>query len=436
MFCVNALRPTEGRPSFVAGGADGRVRVIEVRVASSGSSSSSDPSEGGGGEGGGEGSGGEGSDGGYGKWLRSKVAPFLASSTDSYAKGLGSEGALPNGCELHPVHTFDAHDGGMLGMACEDKGERSPLGPMLVTCAFSGHAALWRLNSRELDRLQELPARRLKALLRARGVPIEGLFEKSDFIRLIKRFGALPVATKVADFEPHGGTVVSSSFFTHTEAGECCGVAATSSHDGRVKIFRLDEALERERAKLEGSSAGSQGGGGGGGGGGGERGFAPLVPHRIIDAHPGAGCDIAVLERSNVGGGSGAPGTGSSSSSSYPALCSVLTGGKDGYVRSWDFETGKCTFESHLGGVWVWCLRSRGALEGGLEEGPPGGGGAYANGACFLSGCTAGIVRLFDRRVGARAVQAVSVEEGPLASDYVAGGMHLGEGRAIAGLSL
>jgi hypothetical protein len=87
----------------------------------------------------------------------------------------------------------------MLGMSCEDTsppyGPAAARGPTLITCAFSGHSTLWRVNTREVERLHELPARRLKGLLRARGIPIEGLREKEEFVRLIARANALPVAS-------------------------------------------------------------------------------------------------------------------------------------------------------------------------------------------------------------------------------------------------
>ena len=188
-----------------------------------------------------------------------------------------------------------------------------------------------------------------------------------------------------------------------------------------MKVFKLDEALEREACRHEEGAASPR---------------APiptLLPERVLQAHPGAGCDIAVLERSGSGAG------GSSSS-----LRSVLTGGKDGYVRLWDLETGQKSWEAFLGDVWVWCLKSKGVLEGGYEGGSSsssaeggGYGGALGHEQCFLSGCTAGVVRLFDRRVGG-CVQAVSAEDGPLDKGYThsQGGHTLGEAKAIAGISL
>ena len=408
IFCINALQRTAGGPpSFLSGGADGVVRVMQVRA----------------GQGSSGGSGGDAAAATFRGWYLERAGPSLAASASLCAAGRegegGDGGAFPHGARLHEAHSFQAHDGGMLGMSLEDATPAhappaAAAAPTLITCAFSGHASLWRVNHRELARLRELPARRLRGLLRARGIPTEGLNEKAEYVALIERFGALPVASRLAELQRHGGTVVSAS---HTTRGAGGGVAITSSHDGDIKVYSLGEALEREAARLEG--------GGGGGGGAAAAAVPALTPTRIIPAHPGSGCDCAVLERSGGGGG---------------ALAGMLSGGKDGAVRAWDLETGAQTWQAALGDVWVWCLRSAGALEGGLEAGEVAGGEgacAYAHPAVFLSGCTAGIVRLYDRRARA-CVQAVSVEDGPLHSSYVhgQGGMHLGEGRAIAGLSL
>ncbi len=95
---------------------------------------------------------------------------------------------------------------------------------------------------------------------------------------------------------------------------------------------------------------------------------------------------------------------------------------------------------------WVWCLRSPSGAEGAGLRAPPGcswplavepGGGVFSHPSMLLAGCTAGFVRLLDRRLPDTAVGCVSTGGEVKPANY----RHFSEDaspeeRAVAGLEL
>jgi len=350
VFCVNALRsankaappreggraarddaPNDDAPQLLCAGADGVVRLLRVapraaplpeseatlRAEAARESACSAPGR--------AGAWAVWAGGSYARAVREGAdAARAASAREATARAsfqaLRPARSAPHGAHVALAHAWDAHDGGILGMSVADGAEEELRGATAVTCAFSGEATLWRVNSRELDRLAQLPVKRLKALLAAKGLPWADLREKAEFCARIRASNALPAATRLAKLEGHHGTAVSCSHDAR--------LAVTSGHDGMVKIYRLDGAFARE-AEREGAAAGGgdgsgAGGSGGGGGGGGSAAAMVVRPSRAIDAHPGgplnqSGADCVLLE---------------------PALGTVASGGKDGVVQVWDIETG------------------------------------------------------------------------------------------------
>lgn len=385
VFCVNALRsvnravppagrayrddaPNDDNPTLLAAGADGVVRLLRVqarpgallaeeagaRAAAAHDSACGAPDRA----------------GAWAAWVggsfRAAVREGAGAARDAAAREAAARASFqatrpvhraPHGAHAALLHAWDAHDGGILGLSVCDSAVEEAVGATALTCAFSGEAALWRVNAREIERLPTLPVKRLKALLSARGLPWSDLREKAEFVARVRASNALPAATKIAQLEGHAGTAVSSSHDAR--------LAATSGHDGLVKIYRLEAAFEREAER-------NAGGGGGSGAG------AVLRPARTIEAHPAgpmnhSGADCVLLE---------------------PSLGSVASGGKDGLVRTWDLETGACTAKWDTGMNWVWCVRSPAGAEGAGLRAPPGGawpfsadpgGGVFAHPSLLLA---------------------------------------------------
>lgn len=90
---------------------------------------------------------------------------------------------------------------------------------------------LWQLNCAERENLATLPARRLKALLDARGVSYAGLTERADFVARVRATDALPPATRIRALAGHAGAVPGSA-----HAGD---VLITGGNDGTARLWRL-----------------------------------------------------------------------------------------------------------------------------------------------------------------------------------------------------
>lgn len=97
--------------------------------------------------------------------------------------------------------------------------------------SFDGGVTLWQLNCAERDRLPTLPARRLKALLDARGVPYADLTERADFVARVRATGALPPATRLRALPGHTGAVPGASHSGDT--------LITGGNDGTARLWRL-----------------------------------------------------------------------------------------------------------------------------------------------------------------------------------------------------
>ena len=111
-------------------------------------------------------------------------------------------------------------------------------GEILLICiflyyhsSFDGLLTLWQLNCSERERITKLPARRLKALLDARGVPYADLTERADFVRRVQSTGALPPATRLKAMTGHAGPVPGAS-----HSGD---VLVTGGNDGTARIWSL-----------------------------------------------------------------------------------------------------------------------------------------------------------------------------------------------------
>lgn len=385
IFCVNTVRTTsQGTPSFLAGGSDGQVSYIEF--APTGKV-------------------------GQEKEKGEEECPYDPDAGPQRFRQFSEphrNHSFVSHHQLRRVAEWRAHDGGMLGMSVDSNGGDNVTA---ITCSFSGESALWRVNAHELEHLASLPAKRLKAILKAHPKPVaqymEGMREKEEFISLINRLGAFQPATPIAHFHRQTNTVVSSSF------SFAQGLALNTCHDGSISLYDLTEAKEWEAARMEGRTSHDPG----------QRHPPTIAPIKILDAHR-HGCDIGAFE--SHGG----------------KLSTILSGGKDGTVKVWDTERGVAKMEAFLGEVWVWCVRSANTLEGGGQR--EGGGGVFSHPSLFLTGDTGGVVRLMDQREG-RCVAAVGYPNSPhfpsaLSPSYVhireegAGG-GLGE-CAIAGLAL
>lgn len=97
--------------------------------------------------------------------------------------------------------------------------------------SFTGDVSLSRVNWWELSQLHALPAKRLKAILKDRGVSFEGLTEKADFLAKVKAWDALPLLSRMVRLQGHLGTVVSCSH--HGDLG------VTGGNEGIVRVWRL-----------------------------------------------------------------------------------------------------------------------------------------------------------------------------------------------------
>ena len=413
LFCASACRGPSGLPAFLTAGGSGSVNLIvvkkheivqEKRSSSAAGAAAADNIDD-------DNDNNDTSDiddeavsgnrpiDAFSSWTRNTLWPSLAKlatntfsslSTTSIKKGIG-----PHGIDLHPAYDWHAHDAGLLGLSVDETGrDIKGAGPTVITGAFSGEASLWRLNADELHRIKELPAKRLKELLTARGVPFEDLTEKEHFVSRLIATGALPVARLLARFDTHRGTVVSVS-----HSGR---IALTSSHDGTVKMYVLNpEFYNNFVPEKRGPRPGGIGG------------LPPSQPSisasmtarreiptinstRQIEAHD-AGVDVVSLETNGR----------------------FLSGGKDGDVACFDTETGQQTFRGSCGQCWVWIVRSAASVEGlvGTWAGAPStdttskkttkavssttmtsGGGVFSHPDIFISGDTGGFVRLWDRR--------------------------------------
>lgn len=385
LFCAHALRGPTATPSVLFAGGTGTVSVVTLGPRRAGEADAAAvPDD---------------ADDKYSSFVRGRLWPSMRADA-------------PSGCVATVAYEWAAHDGeGMLGMSVDESRhavEGAP-GPTVITCSFSGESSLWRCNFSELGRLRSLPAKRLRALLTARGVSTEGIVEREDFVRRIVATNALPAATLLARFSRHGGTVVSAS-----HEG---GLAVTSSHDGTIKIYDVSDTIEEPKTPRS-----SAGGGSSSGGGAPARVATPaLQPVRTITAHEG-GVDVVSLER----GGR-----------------SLLSGGKDGRVCSWDVETGRMLWEGNCGACWVWCVRSSRSVEAAVPSWPSAAGavderaddGLFSNPALFLSGDTAGFVRLWDRRESGPCITSVRGSLGRVDSTILAEGDGM-EAGAVAGLAL
>jgi hypothetical protein len=140
-----------------------------------------------------------------------------------------SAAPLPNPAALAVDGEWDGHEEGMLGMSY-DAGTGT-----LVAGSFGGRLRAWRLNYAELRRLESLPAKRLRAILAAKGVPTDDIHERSEYLERIRTYRALPLAAPVApSFDAtyaHVGSVVGVS-----HAGD---VVVSGANDGHARVWRL-----------------------------------------------------------------------------------------------------------------------------------------------------------------------------------------------------
>lgn len=112
--------------------------------------------------------------------------------------------------------------------------------------SFSGDVSLSRVNWWELSQLHALPAKRLKAILKDRGVSFEGLTEKAEFLAKVKAWDALPLLSRMVRLQGHLGTVVSCSH--HGDLG------ITGGNEGVVRVWRL--GVHAESSSISRTQAG------------------------------------------------------------------------------------------------------------------------------------------------------------------------------------
>lgn len=136
---------------------------------------------------------------------------------------------LPNPAALAVDGEWDGHEEGMLGMSYD------PGSGTLVAGSFGGRLRAWRLNYAELRRLESLPAKRLRAILVAKGVPTDDIHERSEYLERIRTYRALPLAVPLApSFDATHGHVSSVVGVSHS--GD---VVVTGANDGHARVWRL-----------------------------------------------------------------------------------------------------------------------------------------------------------------------------------------------------
>lgn len=380
-------------PLFLTAGADGQCRIVRMEQEGGASSSSSSSSSGGAG----------GSSSGEAAACDDRGGDTSSSSGSGSRRtwaGIDADAPRlpldrgdncvrkPGGWRMRVVGEWEGHDGGMLGCSYD------PQAHTAVTGAFSGAAALWRVNYHEASRLSELSVKRLKAILRDRGAPYEDCREKQELLARIKLTNALPPAQKLAHLSGHGGTVVD------TKHG--AGYAVTCSQDGSVRLWDIRRCLEAPPPAGNASVP-----------------TAPCVHNLAVN---GVGVDVVRWE----------PAAGTGAVSGSGAGSRILSGGKDGDVKVHDAETGKCTASvPSPNEAWIWCVTSNAGAEwypeacmrraltpttssstggSGSSSGSSGGGsgsssgwqrGEVGGGEIVLTGSTDSAFRVIDLRVGA-----------------------------------
>ena len=143
--------------------------------------------------------------------------------------GSGVSRHLPNHKALSVDGEWTAMDEGMLGMSYD------PGTQIAVAGSFGGRLKAWKLNYHELQSLESVPAKRLKAILQAKGVPTDDIYEKAEFIQRIKTYRALPLAVPAGKpFDAsyfHDGTIVSVS-----NRDDIC---VSGGNDGHARVWRI-----------------------------------------------------------------------------------------------------------------------------------------------------------------------------------------------------